>query len=42
VQQEGRSTARGAVAHLLVQAFAMPVAGEQVRARFGVISGDSS
>jgi hypothetical protein len=32
VQQEGRSTARGAVAHLLVQAFAMPVAGEQVRA----------
>jgi len=41
VQQEGRSTTRGAVAHLMVQVFAMPVPGEQVRARFRVISGDS-
>ena len=37
--QEGRSTARGAVVHLLRHAFAMPTAGEQVRALFRVIAG---
>jgi hypothetical protein len=39
VQQEGGSTARGAVVHLLRQAFAMPVAGDQVRAGFRVLPG---
>ena len=39
VQQEGRSTARGAVVHLLRDAFAMPVAGAQVRAGFRVLDG---
>jgi hypothetical protein len=39
VQQEGGSTARGAVVHLLRQAFAMPVAGEQVRAGFRLVDG---
>jgi hypothetical protein len=39
VQQEGRSTTRGAVVHLLRQAFELPVAGQQVRAAFRVLDG---
>lgn len=39
VQQEGRSTTRGAVVHLLRQAFELPVAGAQVRAGFRVVPG---
>ena len=39
LQQEGRSRTRGAVVHLLRQAFAMPVAGEQSRASFRLLHG---
>jgi hypothetical protein len=37
--QEGPASKRGAVAELMLQAFRLPVAGEQVRARFRVVDG---
>jgi hypothetical protein len=37
--QEGRKTSRTAVAEVMLQAFAMPVAGEQARARLRVVEG---
>ena len=39
VAQEGRSTTRGAVVHLLRQAFAIPLAGERVERPFRLIDG---
>jgi hypothetical protein len=38
--QEGPTSRRSAVAELMLQAFRLPVAGEQARARFRVIAGD--
>jgi hypothetical protein len=35
--QEGRRTARTAVAEVMLQAFAMPVAGNQARARLRLV-----
>jgi hypothetical protein len=37
--QEGTPTKRGAVAELMLQAFDMPVAGEQARARLRLVDG---
>jgi hypothetical protein len=37
--QEGRRTARTAVAEVMLQAFAMPVAGDQARGRLRVLEG---
>jgi hypothetical protein len=39
--QEGESTKRGAVAELMLQAFAMPAAGAQARARLRLVDGQT-